>query len=83
MNDPYEIVYAAQIADQPAALPPAARHALHTALRAIAADPWRSHRYHPRMPEEMRATTFGEWGVLVFVVSEKHHRVIVSHITWA
>ncbi|MFC5183597.1 hypothetical protein [Actinomadura harenae] len=83
LGEPFEVVFAAVAADLPGVLPVEGRKALGEALRQVAADPWAvTERYHPRMPAEMRTGVFGEDGVLVVVVSGRHHRVIVTHVTW-
>ena len=80
---PYEVVYAGQTVLETATLPVQARRALHECLAVLAADPWNSARYHPRHPAEMRSAPFGDWGMVMFVISEKRHRVIVAQVTWA
>lgn len=80
---PYEVVYAGPVRDEIETLPAVAKRALREVLVAVAADPWAQLLYHPRHPEEMRTVAYGDWGVLVYVISEKSRRVIVAHVTWA
>jgi hypothetical protein len=82
-DTPFEIVFAAQIADQVRALPEEARLALGEALERIAMDPWAEPRYHERLPPEMRSAAYSMWGFVTFVIGTKRHIVIVTHVTWA
>lgn len=79
---PYRAVYAATVHDQARALPKAARVALADALDVASRAPWLLHRYHDRMPPEMRTLAFANWGFAVVVISDRRRLLIVAHITW-
>src|SRR6266536_3317556 len=74
---------AAQVEQQVAALTSQARCALAGTLEQLAGNPHGGTRDHPRHPPEMLTAAFGDWGVLVYVISERHRRVIIVHVTWA
>jgi hypothetical protein len=83
LPEPYEVVFAAQVEQQIATLPQQARLALAGTLEQLSGDPQAGMRYHPRHPPEMLTAAFGGGGVLVYVISERHQRVIIIHVTWA
>lgn len=84
LSEPYALVFAAIAEVMLPGLPAEARSALADALDDILWRPWSGARYHPRMPVELRTTSFGAGrGILQWVTSPKQQRVIVTQILWA
>jgi hypothetical protein len=83
--DPFSIDFAPELANQLRTLPVEARMALAEVLEAVAYDPIGSGvRYLETLPEEWRTMFFGDGlGMVAYVVSAKHRRLYVTHVTWA
>jgi hypothetical protein len=78
----YEVVVSGAAARQAAGMPAAARTALAEALDHLAADPWSGEPYDAKWSPEFRTTTFGESGLLAYVVLERRRQVVIEHVTW-
>jgi len=61
-------------------LPPAGKRALAEAVAQLRRDPWQGHGV-PGYPPEFHTWSFGEWGLVVYLIHER--RVIVLDIIWA
>jgi hypothetical protein len=83
--DPFGIDFAPELTGQLRTLPVEARAALAEVLESVAFDPIGSGvRYLESLPEEWRATFFGDGvGFVAYVVAAKYRRIYVTHITWA
>lgn len=79
----HDVIFTELAASQLASIPAEARAELAKTLEHIAADPASGSPYSPRYPPDMRTTTFGSWGVIVYVIRERANRVIVLDLTWA
>jgi hypothetical protein len=75
---PIEYSWAARA--QADSLPVAGKRALAEAIEELRRDPWQGHRV-PGYPPEFRTWSFGDWGLVVYVIHER--RVIVLDIIWA
>jgi mRNA-degrading endonuclease RelE of RelBE toxin-antitoxin system len=72
------VTYAAQQRDS---LPPAGRAALDHRLRELEEDPRQGAEY--KTSDVRWSTTFGRWGVILYLISDKIVTVTVLRITWA
>lgn len=79
----YEIRYSPDADDAITALPRAARRALLETLERVAADPMSGEPYDHRWPPEFRTITFGEHGLLAYVVLHRQRQVVIEQVTWA
>lgn len=72
------VTYAAQQRDS---LPPAGRAALDRRVRELEEDPRRGAEY--KASDDRWTTSFGQWGAMLYLISDKIITVTVLRITWA
>jgi plasmid stabilization system protein ParE len=78
----YEVAFEDQADRQRRDLPKTARAELAAALEGLAEDPYSGPQYDPRLPPDFRTASFGAWGLIVYIVREKQHRIVVLDIAW-
>ena len=78
----YQVEYGREARAQANSLPPAGRQALADAIKQIGRDPWAAQRL-PRYPPEFRSRSFGDWGLVVYLIRERQARVVLLDLIWA
>ena len=76
----YPIEYSWAARAQADSLPPAGKRALAEVITQLRRDPWQGHDI-PGYPPEFHTLSFGEWGLVVYLIHER--RVLVLDIIWA
>ena len=78
----YQVEYGREPWAQAATFPPAGRQALANAIEQLSRDPW-SGQELPGYPPEFRTWSFAGWGLVVYLVRERHATVVLLDLLWA
>jgi hypothetical protein len=78
----YQVEYGREARAQAESLPPAGRQALAAAIEQLARDPWAAQRL-PSYPPEFRTWSFGEGGLVVYLIRERQATVVLLDLIWA
>jgi mRNA-degrading endonuclease RelE of RelBE toxin-antitoxin system len=78
----YRVTYSRQARAQAASLPPAGRRALAEAVEQLGSDPSLGQRAPGYLPE-FHTLPFGEWGLVFYLVRERHGTVVLLDLVWA
>ncbi len=78
----YRVESSRQARAQADSLPPAGRRALADAVEQLRRDPWVGQRAPGDLPE-FHTVPFGEWGLVFYLVRERHGIVLLLDIIWA
>jgi hypothetical protein len=79
----WEFEYTREARAQRATLPVAGRRALDEVLEWLGNDPTQGPRYRAGYPAEYRMLSFGEGGLVVYLVHERRRVVVLLDIVWA
>jgi hypothetical protein len=79
----WEVEYTQEGHTQRATLPAAGRRALDEVIERLGRDPTQGQRYRADYPREYRMSSFGEWGLVVYLVHERRRVVVLLDIIWA
>jgi hypothetical protein len=52
-------------------------------IERLGSDPWQGSRYRAGYPPEYRMFSFGEWGLVVYVVHERRRVLVLLDVLWA
>jgi mRNA-degrading endonuclease RelE of RelBE toxin-antitoxin system len=80
MPSRYTVRFVTHAEEQRQALPPAGRQALELKVRELEEDPFRDAEH--KAADDSWTSTFGEWGVILYVVGERIVTVTVLRVTW-
>jgi mRNA-degrading endonuclease RelE of RelBE toxin-antitoxin system len=78
----YQVQYGREARAQADSLPPAGRQALADAIEQLGRDPWAAQRL-PSYPSEFRSRSFGDWGLVVYLIRERQATVVLLDLIWA
>jgi hypothetical protein len=78
----YQVEYGREARAQADGLPPAGRQALADAIEQLGRDPWSGQRL-PSYPPEFRMQSFGDWGLVVYLIRERQATVVLLDLIWA
>jgi hypothetical protein len=78
----YQVEYGREARVQADSLPPAGRQALATAIEQLGRNPWSAQRL-PSYPPEFRTRSFGDWGLVVYLIRERQATVVLLDLIWA
>lgn len=81
MPRPYTVRLVTHAAQQRDSLPPAGRAALDDRLHELEQDPRHGAEY--KASDDRWSTSFGRWGVVLYLISDRIVTVTVLRITWA
>lgn len=76
----YTVRFVTYAAEQRDSLPPAGRRALDHRVRELEEDPRRDAEY--KASDDTWSTSFGEWGAMLYLISDRIITVTVLRITW-
>jgi hypothetical protein len=78
----YQVEYGRGARVQAKSLPPVGRQALADAIEELSGDPW-SGQWLPSYPPEFRTRSFGDWGLVVYLIRERQATVVLLDLIWA
>jgi hypothetical protein len=78
----YEVEYGRDAQAQVDSLPPAGQQALAGVIEQLGRAPWAAQRL-PSYPPEFRTRSFGDWGLVVYLIRERQARVVLLDLIWA
>jgi hypothetical protein len=78
----YQVEYGREARVQADSLPPVGQQALAAAIEQLGRDPWAAQRL-PSYPPEFRTRSFGEWGLVVYLIRERQATVVLLDLIWA
>jgi hypothetical protein len=78
----YQVEYGREARALANSLPPAGKRALADAIDQLGGDPWAGQRL-PSYPPEFRTRTFGDWGLVVYLIRERQATVVLLDLIWA
>jgi hypothetical protein len=78
----YQVEYGRDARAQADSLPPAGKRALADTIEQLPGDPWSAQRL-PSYPPEFRTRSFGDWGLVVYLIRERQATVVLLDLIWA
>ena len=78
----YQVEYGREAQAQANSLPPAGQQALAAAIEQLGRDPWAAQRL-PSYPPEFRTRSFGDWGLIIYLIRERQATVVLLDLIWA
>jgi hypothetical protein len=78
----YQVKYGREARAQADSLSPVGQQALAAAIEQLGRDPWAAQRL-PSYPPEFRTRSFGEWGLVVYLIRERQATVVLLDLIWA
>ena len=78
----YQIEYSREARAQANSLPPTGQQALADAVEQVGRDPWAAQRL-PSYPPEFRTRSYGDWGLVVYLIRERQATVVLLDLIWA
>jgi hypothetical protein len=78
----YQVEYSEQARAQADSLVPAGRRVLADAIEQLRRDPGGGQQA-PGYPPEFHTYPFGEWGLIFYLIRERHGTIVLLDIIWA
>ena len=79
----WQVEFTAEARAQQSTLLPDAARALDATVEQLRSDPWQGQAYRAGYPPEFRLLPFGGWGLVVYLIRERHSVIVLLEVTWA